>query len=233
MPRHLVPELLDSLPPDDPRAMRSRRDLQRLNVLMRNDAFMARALRSAFADSRPARMIEIGAGDGTFLLQVGRRLCRFWPNVNVSLLDQQMLVRPETVEAFEALGWSANIITADVFDWLEQSIGSDFDAIVANLFLHHFSETQLAQLTHEAARRTRAFVAIEPRRSAFPLLCSKLLWVIGCNDVTRHDAVASVRAGFAGSELTQLWPETSNWSLRENRTRPFGHCFAASRVARS
>ena len=43
MKRIVQPELLDSLPPGDPRAMRSRRDLRRVNAWMRNHAIMAGA----------------------------------------------------------------------------------------------------------------------------------------------------------------------------------------------
>ncbi len=44
MTRRLHPELLDELPPEDPRALRSRRDLQRLNVWMGNVGAMVRDL---------------------------------------------------------------------------------------------------------------------------------------------------------------------------------------------
>ncbi len=39
--RTVVPELLDELPPDDPRAMHSRGDLRRVNRLMGNADIMA------------------------------------------------------------------------------------------------------------------------------------------------------------------------------------------------
>jgi hypothetical protein len=42
--RLVQPEILDTLPPDDPRALRSRRDLRRVNAWMGNDAIMAQAL---------------------------------------------------------------------------------------------------------------------------------------------------------------------------------------------
>ena len=41
MKRIVQPELLDALPPDDPRAVRSRRDLRRVNAWMRNHTIMA------------------------------------------------------------------------------------------------------------------------------------------------------------------------------------------------
>jgi hypothetical protein len=51
--------------------------------------------------------------------------------------------------------------------------------------------------------------------------------VLGANDVTRHDAVASVRAGFRGHEISNLWPRQSGWTLHEQGIPPFTHGFTA------
>jgi hypothetical protein len=45
--------------------------------------------------------------------------------------------------------------------------------------------------------------------------------------VTRHDAVVSVRAGFSGRELSQLWPRAPGWRLDERPQAPFSHLFTA------
>ncbi len=45
MKRRVTGELLDELPPADPRAVRSREDLLRVNGWMGNQGIMARALR--------------------------------------------------------------------------------------------------------------------------------------------------------------------------------------------
>jgi hypothetical protein len=74
------------------------------------------------------------------------------------------------------------------------------------------------------------FVAIEPRRAAWPLFCSRLLWAIGCGKVTRHDAVISVRAGFSGNELSDLWPDKNNWELTEQPAGAFSHLFIARKL---
>jgi hypothetical protein len=57
-----------------------------------------------------------------------------------------------------------------------------------------------------------------------------LLWAIGCNAVTRHDATVSVRAGFSGNELSALWPADSGWQLTERRAGFFSHVFVARRM---
>jgi hypothetical protein len=73
------------------------------------------------------------------------------------------------------------------------------------------------------------FVACEPRRSALALGASRLVGLIGCNEVTRYDAPISVRAGFAGRELSGLWPAGGAWQLREGARGLFSHCFVAGR----
>jgi pyrroline-5-carboxylate reductase len=77
-----------------------------------------------------------------------------------------------------------------------------------------------------AAERAPVFVACEPRRARIALQASKMLWVLGANDVTRHDAVVSVRAGFTGNELSAAWPAGS-WKLEERVALPFTHFFCA------
>jgi hypothetical protein len=163
------------------------------------------------------------------MLRLARRFTPHWKNVKVILLDRQNIVSSETREGFKALGWEAETITADAFDFLEQAKHQAVDVITANLFLHHFQYEKLTQLLLQAARITNLFVACEPRRSALALTGSRLLWAIGCNQVSRHDAVVSVRAGFVGQELSTLWPEQTNWRLREQAAGLFTHCFVAHR----
>jgi hypothetical protein len=101
------------------------------------------------------------------------------------------------------------------------------DVILANLFLHHFEDNRLADLFNGIARAASTFIALEPRRSRLALTFSQQIWAIGCNHVSRHDAPVSVRAGFAGEELSRLWPTASNWSLEERPAGLFSHLFIA------
>jgi hypothetical protein len=227
MERIITAELLDELPADDSRAIRSRRDLRRLNALMGNAPVMARVLRDFFPSGELSRVAEIGAGDGNFLLSVARR---FQPNgrsIEATLVDQQKLLTADTQKQSTDIGWRVEAVKRDVFDWLEESANTD--AMLANLFLHHFSDEQLPRLFREASRKTKLFAATEPRRAAWPLFCSRWLGLIGCGPVTCHDAPVSVRAGFTGRELSALWPESENWDLTERRAGLFSHLFVARR----
>ncbi|HUQ53073.1 MAG TPA: hypothetical protein VM692_12685, partial [Gammaproteobacteria bacterium] len=62
-PRRVLPELLDELAPNDPRARRSRRDLRLVNRIMGHPLLLARAL-DAVVTRAPLRLVELGAGDG-------------------------------------------------------------------------------------------------------------------------------------------------------------------------
>jgi hypothetical protein len=104
--------------------------------------------------------------------------------------------------------------------------------MVANLFLHHFREKELAELLALASRQTSSFIACEPRRSHAALTGASLLRLLGCNDVTMHDADKSVRAGFRDAELSALWPPEPGWQLKEQRAGLFSHKFVASHAPR-
>jgi hypothetical protein len=188
---------------------------------------MSEALEKTFLSHPPGQITEIGAGDGTFLLCVAQKISPRWPDVNASLIDLQRNVSLETLAAFASFGWHAKAVVADVFDWPK----ADSDIVVANLFLHHFDGARLSELLHMVSRRTKFFIAIEPCRGCWPLLCSRLLWAIGCNGVTRHDATVSVRAGFSGNELSALWPDKQNWQLTEQCAGAFSHLFIARKIS--
>ncbi|MDX8480496.1 methyltransferase domain-containing protein [Mesorhizobium sp. VK24D] len=234
--RSLVPEILDELAADDPRALASRRDLARINALMFQAPIMASLMRK-FIARPPDRILEIGAGDGTFMLKVARRMARDWREVELTMLDRVGLVTPELAADFAALGWKLETVTADVFDWAEQDItgstgGRSFDAITVNLFLHHFDDDALLRLFSLLRRKAPLILATEPLRAGFALAAARLLPAIGVNDVTRHDAVESVRAGFRGTELSNLWSAAGGRPLEERRAGPFSHVFVGAAPAR-
>jgi SAM-dependent methyltransferase len=217
--RILEPEWLDALPPYDTRAQRSRADLRRVNLIMGNVGHIARALPPS-----ALRVADLGAGDGSVMLRVARQLRR--PG-EVTLVDRAPCA---DLHEFERVRWRAKLACEDALDFLRRP-GPRFDAIVANLFLHHFAPAPLRRLLELAAQRTSLFVACEPQRSRFALQASRLLGLLGCNEVTRHDAPVSVRAGFAGRELSDSWPRQRGWQLAEGPARPFAHLFVARRDA--
>jgi hypothetical protein len=123
--RVLEPETLDHLPADDPRAVRSRRDLVRINAIMGARRLLERAMHRACPafGSAPLRVVELGCGDGALLLDVARRMPAGSMPVELVLLDRQPIVAPATLAAYAAAGWRAQPLRADVLDWARDREG--------------------------------------------------------------------------------------------------------------
>lgn len=239
LPRRVDSETLDHLSETDPRAIRSRRDLQRVHKVMRTRSLLLAALQQpALADiiagkstAKPLRMLELGAGDATLMLGVAARLAPQWPPVQLTLLDRQVVVSGQTLQGFRRLGWQVEVLVTDIADWMDEELAATWDIVLANLFMHHFDGAPLTRLLQTIAMRTQAFIACEPRRSRFALAGSHLIGLLGTNDVTREDAVLSVHAGFNDHELSALWPQHAGWQLNEYAAGLFSHCLVATRLS--
>ena len=227
MERAVEPELLDQLSPSDPKAIHSRRDLRLINYWMGNGSHIARQLQR-FAIP-PTKILEIGSGDGELALRLAKKFAPKWNSkVCLTLLDMEPVVTAETVARIEELGWEVDILKADLRVWTEQPASQQYDLIFANLVMHHFTDSELTKFFRSLSRRSGVFVACDPRRWKISLLSLRLLWLIGCNSVTRHDAKASIRAGFIGKELSRLWP-ASDFELRESDPGFASHLFVAAK----
>ena len=216
--RVLEAELLDALPATDQRARHSRRDLRKLNWIMGHRRHMVRMMQNADFDT----LIDLGTGDGQFARSVAQSLNR---PCRLVFVDQQRV--PDA---------PADIIVSDVMSFLRSFEPRPRTALMANLFLHHLTDDLLREMFLEASCKVDWFFACEPRRARLSLMAIRLLPLIGCNAVTRHDAAVSIRAGFFGQELSGLWPreqsrarEQAAWKLREYEAGFASHCFMASR----
>lgn len=192
------PELLDSLPPGSPEAVRSRRDLARLNRIMGNTAWFVRTTPPLM---RPGeRALELGAGDG------GLARSLHAAGLSVDALDRF----PGPVAWPAAARWHVADLR-DFEDW------GDYPVILGNLILHHLDSDELGALGARIDRHARAIVFNEPLRC----LRARVLWAVGAplggaGRVTRHDGRVSIAAGFRGDELPRalgLSPRRWSWRL--------------------
>ena len=186
MKRQLTPEILDSLPGDDPGALRSRRDLRLINFLMGNERWILK-------QNYRGGVIELGAGEGKLTQKLAER-------GQVVGLDFQE--RPDNLET----PWLAG----DLFQNLPEVEG---ETIVANLILHHFRDDQLGQLG-KLIRERRSLIAVEPWRSRISLAEGYVLWPL-INRITKHDMMVSIRAGFRNGELRKLLDLGDDWEWKE------------------
>jgi hypothetical protein len=238
--RRVLPELLDSLSCHDPAAIQARRDLRIVHSAMGTRRVLLRALsalRTTWPTDRPLRVLELGAGDGSQLLEVARTLQPSWPAVELTLLDRQDLLSPATQHAYRALGWNAVACVGDVFDaalWRSdpaQAAVRRWDLVLVNLFLHHFHAAALRGLLRDVAASSDRVLACEPRRARLAWVGSHLVGLLGVQAVTRTDAVLSVQAGFCAQEISDLWPSANpTWCLREYPASLFSQVFSAQRL---
>ena len=229
--RRIEPEILDSLTTEDPRAVQSRRDLRRLNYLMRHAAIFDDQLGFSRGDFSPQRVVELGGGDGWLLYELLSRLPKTDDHREVVLVDRHPCVSSGVVGALESSGWKVSIEEADLFDWLRKPCrGERFDFCLVNLLLHHFRDHEIQTLFDGIQKKSRSIAACEPRRTRRSLLASYCVGLVGCNEVTRNDAVISVRAGFKEDDLTKLWPRTRQWTIQERPMGLFSHYFWAKEM---
>ena len=224
--RRLSPELLDSLPASDPAAQASRRDLQRLHPLLGQISLWTRWFSENFPVRPPASLADLGAGDGYLLLRV---LLRSYPRggqgARIFFVDRQPCVPEATLTQLQRSNWLPTVVPAELPAWLEES--PPLDAVITNLFLHHFGDAELRTLFSTIATKTTLFAAAEPQRNWISRWGAHGLGLLGCHPVTRHDARVSVEAGFTRRELSTLWPSSGPWKLHEQAYGPFTHFFCA------
>lgn len=186
MQRRVQPELLDSLPADDPEAIRSRRELRLINAIMGNHRWLGREIRRQL---RPGwRLLELGAGDGSLGARLaGRGVC-----AASQLAGLDLAPRPVCWPA--GATWTRGDVLAEPLP--------DAEVVVANLFLHHFDSVALARLGARLPDSCRVLIASEPSRRQLHLAQAGLLALLALlGRVTRHDMMVSIRAGFRGGEL--------------------------------
>lgn len=201
MERKVQPEWLDSLSPDDPAAVRNRRDLRVLNRIIGTRRWFRTELARR---ARPGeRVLEIGAGTG----DLARALqARGW---SVDGLD------PWPAPPDWPAGQRWHRADAREFDRF-----GDYEVVIGNLIFHQFTAPELRELGRRISH-CRVLLAAEParlRRAQWFLAAGGLL--LGANEVTKHDGRVSIEGGFLGDELPRfLALERAAWSWRVDMPR--------------
>lgn len=194
MEREVLPEILDSLPPDDPRAIRSRRDLKRLNFCMGNDRWI-RSVLARNVNFAKKGIVEIGAGNGDLL----RTLAPLAPTTGLDLQP-----RPEGLPG-EIKWYPGNLF--------EQPSLPSGGVLLANLFLHHFEPDDLKTIG-ALMEPFELLIFSEPLRLRRVLTLSQCVTPL-VGSVTRHDMPVSIRAGFTMGELPTYLGLSDSWRVTE------------------
>ena len=198
--RVIVPELLDSLPVNDTRAMASRRDLVRINAVMFQSAIMARLMRSNL-ERKPMRILEIGAGDGRFMLSVARRLGQGWTGIDLVTLDQADLVSPKVEADFGIAGMASGTGCRRCLRVDRQTGTRPFRCRSQPISFCIISGSSATGAVRCDAWDDLMLPRDRATTQRFRIVEYWLVASAWRQRVTLHDAAASVRAGFAGAEL--------------------------------
>ncbi|WP_395741943.1 hypothetical protein [Prosthecobacter sp.] len=206
--RTIETDLLDILPHDDPAALRAREEMLQINGIMGNHRWVERMVRRHREEGW--RVTELGAGDGALCLRLLEAGCCAAEDLHAFDLAPRPKHWP--VRAHWARG---NV--------LEQAL-PDTEIVIANLFLHHFTQEQLGVLGARLSPVTRLIVAVEPaRRWIYSVLGRLFCEVAELNHVQRHDMQTSIRAGFRGRELQGALGLGREWEVSASE-HPLGGC---------
>jgi hypothetical protein len=197
MQRILEPEILDSLPPDHPDALRNRRDLHLINRLMGNHRWFAQTLPPLLRNGE--QTLELGAGLGELAARLAAEA------VAVDGLD---LWKKPADWPTPQLWHQTDLLDFDGF--------APYRAVVGNLIFHQFSAAELLALGEKLGQHARIILACEPaRRRSSQLGFAVLGRALRVNHVSLHDAHVSIAAGFAGEELPRaLGLDPARWNFR-------------------
>jgi len=206
--RLILPELLDSLPPDQARA--SLRDLVRINRHWGGHSTLRSLLRETVPDGRQTfSVLDVGAASG----DMGACIRQWYPAATVTALDY----------APSHLGRSPERrVAGDAFRLPFRP--ASFDYVFCSLFLHHFRDEQVVKLlTAFGGIARKAVLVIDLERNPIPYYF--MAWsrpLLGWDPVTVHDGAISVEAAFRRKELEHLARQAG---LRNPRARTYRPAF--------
>jgi hypothetical protein len=196
--RVLTPEILDSLDAGHPEALRSRRDLRRLDGFLGGSGWILRSVLER-SEEASAGIVELGAGEGLLCAKLSGSLS----GSLVTGLDRAP--RPSILKP--CVKWRSG-------DFFQTLPGTGGGIAVGSLILHHFSTAELGELGKMLAS-FRVLIFSEPWRTRGSLWLSRLANPF-VGPVTRHDMAVSIRAGFQKGELGPLLGlDPSIWKVSE------------------
>ena len=201
MERTVQPELLDSLAPDHPDAVRNRRDLRLTNAVMGNPRWFSRTLPALLRSAE--HVLDLGAGTG----ELAHRLNR------AGLATDGLDLWPAPAGWPAGRAWHRTDLQH--FDGF-----ASYPAVIGNLIFHQFNANELKRLGRRLDTGTRLILASEPaRRRRSQVLYRTLAPLCGANHVSLHDAHVSIAAGFLGRELPDLLGlDPAHWNIHCSTT---------------
>lgn len=179
---------------------------------------------------RPIEVLDIATGSADLPLAAARWAARAGREIRIIAIDVHettLRLAEEHVSRSPQLAPKIEIRRMDAFELLEHFPTGSFDCVHAGLFLHHLGELRIMTLLRIMERLSRDGViwndlVRSPIARAFIHVAT-----IGRPTMVRHDARASVAAGFTRGEAVDLaqraWEHRPRW-----RWNPLTHRFTVT-----
>ena len=187
--RIIVPEKLDHADPKE--AQENLRDLVRVNQLFGGYRTLRKMIAEFVAPAERFSMLDVGAASG----DMGAALRRSFPYATVTSLDYRAV--------HLSLAQSPKVV-GDAFRLPFRP--ASFDFVFSSLFLHHFTDFQVAELLdgfRAVARRGVLAIDLERGPLAYHFMPATR-WLFGWHDISMHDGPVSVQAAFKRDELLSI-----------------------------
>lgn len=196
----------DSVSAEDTRAVFD--DLWRINRWFGGTSGSLRLLKTIFAriGPRPARILDVGAGDGRMARFLSQHLKKLQIEVQFFALDRQISHLSGTSP------WELPGVVADALHLPFRP--ASFDIVMSNLFLHHFSEGAAKSLNRALLSiASKAVLINDLDRRWLPYLLIRHAPLLTRNRISRLDGAASVRQAYTRRELISLAAESGAQSF--------------------
>jgi hypothetical protein len=204
--RLIEPELLDHASPED--ARENLVDLVKLNRHFGGHRILRRIISEFVRPGDHFSMLDIGSASG----DMGAHLRLSHPRARVVALDRK--------HTHLALAANPKLV-GDAFQL--PFAAASFDFVFSSLFLHHFSNEQVAELLGKfktIARRAVLAIDLERGPLAYHFLPATR-WLFGWHQLSMHDGPVSVQAAFKKEELLAIAREAGLDRARVSVHRPW------------
>ena len=201
--RSREPEILDDLELTGNDLTENLRELGKVNRLLGGHQIAVRAVSEILRDDPKSnwRIADLGCGGGDTLSALARH-----PKFKKLKFELVGLDANQTAVNFArketAKFKNIEFVCADLFkEWPVE----EFDIVLFNLVLHHFSDEQIVQLLQRAAANSRFIVINDLQRNWIPYQLFRLTSrVLRFSHISRHDGKLSVKKSFTKNDWTRL-----------------------------
>jgi 2-polyprenyl-3-methyl-5-hydroxy-6-metoxy-1,4-benzoquinol methylase len=216
--RSVEPELMDDLRCEGTVVDQTLHELDVINRWLGGNHVTIDGLEELLAHTdrkTPLTIADLGCGSGDMVTRIARWGSASGRNVDVVGID----ANPNIVEYARKKASGVDRVSFEAMNVLDEAFARRrFDVVVATLFMHHFTDEQLAKLLRSLkAQTTIGFVINDIHRHPIAYHSIRLLTALfSRSPMVKHDGPLSVQRAFKRSEWKEILSKagTSVYSLK-------------------